>query len=91
MIGLPEQKVNEGKLDRKTKTGFCKYPVKTSVSGNVKSDREKDLLKQITHWYLDGVFGVLHRGVCGKEELEFLVREYMATGQSLFDLTEYTP
>ena len=87
MIKILEQKVKEGKLGKKTKTGFYDYPVKKipSKDPGVSTKREK-ILQQIIYWYLDGVFDVLQRKICSRKELEFLVKEYMAVEQSPFDL-----
>ncbi len=90
MIEMLGQKVKEGRLGKKTKAGFYDYPVHNLSSDDKILRKQKNVLQQITGWYLDGVFDVLNRKICNREELEFIVQEYMNTKISPFELAKNT-
>ncbi len=88
MIKMLEQKVKEKKLGKKVSAGFYTYPVKT-ISGETELSRQTQrVLQQIISWYLEGIFEVLKRNICCRNELENIVREYLNTDKSPFKLAE---
>jgi len=87
LIELLEEKVNQGKFGVKSNSGFYDYPVTIGQKPQEILD-STELVKKITAWYLDGVYDVLNRGICSKEELEHIVKEYMMVEKSPFDLAE---
>jgi 3-hydroxyacyl-CoA dehydrogenase len=82
---LLEQKVAVGKLGVKSKSGFYEYPLKKKKQTPIKM---QEVLQQITHWYLDGVFDVYNKSICTKDELEHIVEEYMMIEKSPFELAD---
>jgi len=93
LIETLKQKVNQGKLGIKSNSGFYDYPV-TIGQKPQEILNSTELVKKITVWYLDGVYDVLNSGICSKEELEHITREYMMVEKSPFDLAKeigYSP
>jgi len=93
LIEALKQKVNQGKLGIKSNSGFYDYPVAIGQKPLEISD-STELVKKITAWYLDSVHDVLNSGICSKEELEHITREYMMVEKSSFDLAKeigYSP
>ena len=88
LIECLEEKVGEGRLGKKTKSGFYDYPLKTSSNETVSFNEPeiKNVLQKITGWCLDGIFDVLYRSVCSKSELEQIVKEYLMVEKSPFEL-----
>jgi len=88
MKNVLARKVAEGRLGKKTKMGFYDYPLKNAATDTEITRKKKEVLQQITHWYLDGVFDVLNKNLCSRKELERIVKEYMMTDKSPFKLAE---
>ncbi len=86
MKNVLAQKVANGRLGKKTKAGFYDYPLKNSVINKEIAPKREEILHRIIHWYLDGIFDVLNRNICSRKELERIVKEYMMTDKSPFDL-----
>jgi 3-hydroxyacyl-CoA dehydrogenase len=90
MKNVLARKVAAGRLGKKIKAGFYDYPLKNAVTDTEITRKKEEILHRITHWYLDGVFDVLNRNLCSREELERIVKEYMMTDKSPFDLAVET-
>jgi 3-hydroxyacyl-CoA dehydrogenase len=90
MKNVLAQKVAEGRVGKKAKAGFYDYPLKNTAFDTEITRKKEEILHRITHWYLDGIFDVLNRNICSREELEQIVKEYMMTDKSPFDLAVET-
>jgi len=94
MIEILDQKVKEGKLGKKSNSGFYEYPQSKTTQNFEEKTEMHEALQKITHWYLDGVFDVFNKSICTKNELEHIVKEYMMVEKSPFELAGefgYTP
>ncbi len=88
LVECLEEKVSQGNLGKKTKSGFYTYPLKTwsDESESLDETVKRALLQKITGWYLDGVYDALKRNICSKDELEQIVKEYLMVEKSPFEL-----
>jgi len=94
MIEILDQKVKEGKLGKKSNSGFYEYPLRKTTQNFEEKPEILEALQKITHWYLDGVFDVFNKSICTKNELEHIVKEYMMVEKGPFELASkfgYTP
>ena len=94
LIEVLGHKVKEGKLGKKSNSGFYKYPQSMTTQNFEEKPEIHEALQKITHWYLDGVFDVISKSICTKNELEHIVKEYMMVEKSPFELAGefgYTP
>jgi len=94
MIEVLDYKVKEGKLGKKSNSGFYKYPQSKTTQRFEEKPEMLEAIQKITHWYLDGVFGIFKNSICAKNELEHIVKEYMMVEKSPFKLAQeigYSP
>lgn len=80
LVAYLNDRIYEGGLDLRVKKGGYN-------SANTTYDRV-EMVDKMYKWYLDGVFAALESGACSKEDLEFIVRDYMMTEKSPFELAK---
>ncbi|MEZ4605211.1 MAG: hypothetical protein R2861_17910, partial [Desulfobacterales bacterium] len=88
-----ENLVVRGKLGRKSGAGFFQYEDTIASAAHEDEVTEQtispaEIKAMLIRWYLDAVDKLLAKGICTKEELEHIVREYMNAGQSPFLLAK---
>ncbi len=94
MIEVLDHKVKEGKLGKKSNSGFYKYPRSKTTQNFEEKQEMLEALQKITHWYLDGMFDIFNKSICDKNKLEHIIKEYMMVEKSPFELAQeigYSP
>lgn len=76
-----------GKLGVKTKQGFYSYP-RQSEKHEASIIDKTIFLNQIVGWYLNPILAVYRQGICSREELEHITREYLSAEISPFVLAD---
>jgi 3-hydroxybutyryl-CoA dehydrogenase len=94
LIDTLEVKAVNGEIGKKTGSGFYNYTGKEKEPGSKTVEKNDALLKQIAHWYLDGVYEASTNSACTKDEITQVVKEYMMVEKNPFVLAKeigYTP